>query len=195
MREDPKDTLESQQLQHAQDYFVVSSCKVWMKLLEEFPLENNFLPEPLVMWNSLEENNLNPGAKEILDFVDQKSVLGIYEFLFNVCNLTRFLIRYLLNILGATCKDLLETFENVDILGDLLELIQKNFIYRVGVVQTRFVSKNNLKPWVLRSFDLKRKHHEAMTSVDVKFASKNYGDSNEVSKSADKIGKKKAQNM
>ena len=91
MREDPKDSLESQQLQHAQDYFVVSSCKVWMKLLQEFPLENNFLPEPLVMWNnSLEENDLNPGAKEVFEFVDQKSVLGMYKsFLCNVFVISR----------------------------------------------------------------------------------------------------------
>ena len=86
---------------------------------------------------------------------------------------------------------MLETFKNVDILEDLLDLIQKNFIFRVGVVQTRFVSKNNLKPWVLRSFDLKRRHHDAMTSENVKFASKNYEDtkSNAVSESVDKIGK------
>ena len=89
MREDPKETLESQQLQHAQDYFVVSSCKVWMKLLQEFPLENNFLPEPLVMWNSLEENDLNLGAKEIFEFVDQKSVLGIIR-VFPQCTMNIF---------------------------------------------------------------------------------------------------------
>ena len=98
---------------------------------------------------------------------------------------------------GATCKDMINTFQNVDILEDLLELIQKNFIFRVGVVRTRFVSKNNLKPWVLRSFDLKRRHHDAMTSEDVKFASKNYEDTktNAVSEGIDKIGKNEAHNM
>ena len=98
---------------------------------------------------------------------------------------------------GATCQDMISTFQNVDILEDLLELIQKNFIFRVGVVRTRFVSKNNLKPWVLRSFDLKRRHHDAMTSEDVKFASKNYEDTktNAVSEGIDKIGKNEAHNM
>ena len=34
--------------------------------------------------------------------------------------------------------------------------MQRNLIFRVGVLDTRFVSYKNVKPWILRTFDLKR---------------------------------------
>ena len=129
MREDPKESLEAQQLQHAQDYFVVSSCKVWMKLLEQLPTQNELIYEPII--NGVENDAMDYDLKPIYEFIDEKLVYG------------------------AKCQDLINNFKN-DLLTKIEILMQRNLIFRVGVLDTRFVSYKNVKPWILRTFDLKR---------------------------------------
>ena len=129
MREDPKESLEAQQLQHAQDNFVVSSCKVWMKLLKQLPTQNELIYEPII--NGVENDAMDYDLKPIYEFIDEKLVYG------------------------AKCQDLINYFKN-DLLTKIEILMQRNLIFRVGVLDTRFVSYKNVKPWILRTFDLKR---------------------------------------
>ena len=47
-------------------------------------------------------------------------------------------------------------------MDELKELIQLNQVFRVGIVKTRFVTEKFSNPWLLHSFDIKRRHREAV---------------------------------
>ena len=64
---------------------------------------------------------------------------------------------------GATIEELnLKGFQA----ENLKKLMQEKMILRVGIVKSRFVSKNHCQPWLLHSFDIKRKDRENVESVD-----------------------------
>ena len=64
-------------------------------------------------------------------------------------------------ILGATISDINERFPQIPV-DELKELIQLNQVFRVGIVKTRFVTEKFSNPWLLHSFDIKRRHREAV---------------------------------
>ena len=167
-------------MQHAQDYFVVSSCKILIKLSEKFPEKKKFVYEPVIQ--DTENELVLDEEKEMLSWDNSNQVITL---IFNYINEK--------SVYGATSQDLKNKFdsqenENFDNLLEIVEkLLEKNLIFRVGVVQTRFVSKNHLKPWILKSFDLKRRHQE--NAGNIKFACKDYDQAktNEIAKSVDNI--------
>ena len=117
-----------------QDYFVVSSCKVWMKLLEPLPQKKDVSFEAII--KEVDQKSIKANLKRVYDFIEEKSFDG------------------------ATCGDLTKAFKYDTVLKQLEELIDQHYVFRVGIIQTRFVTKAHIKPWVLKSFDLKRTDRE-----------------------------------
>ena len=113
---------------------MVSSCKVWMKLLEPLPQKNDVSFEAIIKEN--DQKSMNADLKRVYDFIEEKSFDG------------------------ATCGELTEAFKYDTVLKQLQELIDLHYVFRVGIIQTRFVTKAHIKPWVLKSFDLKRTDRE-----------------------------------
>ena len=113
---------------------MVSSCKVWMKLLEPLPQKNDVSFEAII--KEVDQKSMKADLKQVYDFIEEKSFDG------------------------ATCGELTEAFKYDTVLKQLQELIDLHYVFRVGIIQTRFVTKAHIKPWVLKSFDLKRTDRE-----------------------------------
>ena len=105
-----------------------------MKLLEPLPQKNDVSFEAII--KEVDQKSIKADLKRVYDFIEEKS----FE--------------------GATCADLTENFKYNTVLKQLQELIDQHYVFRVGIIQTRFVTKAHIKPWVLKSFDLKRTDRE-----------------------------------
>ena len=114
---------------------MVSSCKVWMKLLEPLPQKNDVSFEAIIKEVD-DQKSIKANLKRVYDFIEEKSFDG------------------------ATCEDIKKKFKYDTVLKQLQELIDQHYVFRVGIIQTRFVTKTHIKPWVLKSFDLKRTERE-----------------------------------
>ena len=51
---------------------------------------------------------------------------------------------------------------------ELKKLIQLNQVFRVGIVKTRFVTEKFSNPWLLHSFDIKKRHREELRATTEK---------------------------
>ena len=120
-------------LQHSYDYFVVASCKISVQMGKNFQMVTKLDTSSKVDLLDEFPDNINP----ILLFINDKGSLG------------------------ASVSDLLEKFGSKDAIYECLDkFLNEKLVYRVGVVEPRFVSSRNCKPWFLHSFDIKRFHRE-----------------------------------
>ena len=55
---------------------------------------------------------------------------------------------------------------DINDLNQLVNLLEKEYVLRVGIVNTRFVAQKYCKPWLLHSYDLKCKTHQWKSNVD-----------------------------
>ena len=60
-------------------------------------------------------------------------------------------------------------------MDELKKLIQLNQVFRVGIVKTRFVTEKFSNPWLLHSFDIKKRHREELR-VNNDLGAENYSD-------------------
>ena len=62
-------------------------------------------------------------------------------------------------VLGAKIQDIQD-------LPMLEQLLEQQFVLRVGIVTTRFVTAKNAKSWLLHSYDMKAKTHQYKSNID-----------------------------
>ena len=120
-------------LQHTYDYFVVASCEISVGLNEKVEYQSH-LDIPNITCRPIVKEEL-PNA--LARFIHSKGHFG------------------------AKIQELTQEFKGAkELVRDLKLLMENDDILRLGVVETRFVSRKHCQPWLLRSFDLKRYQKE-----------------------------------
>lgn len=126
---------------------MVASCKISLQLLKDLGHISHI-------------SNLNIKAIKHLPFDQHDS--DLYRFIKSKGNA------------GATASEINDLWGTEGFIGQsrrsftgaLEDLLEQQYVLRVGIVNTRFVAQKHSKPWLLHSYDLKAKTHQFKSNLD-----------------------------
>uniref|UniRef100_A0A1B6C3M8 GTF3C1 extended winged-helix domain-containing protein n=2 Tax=Clastoptera arizonana TaxID=38151 RepID=A0A1B6C3M8_9HEMI len=183
IREECDGNLQQKELQHAHDFFVVNSTKVFCSLASKEqsgeptgPQRNELPPSFTPLENSIVEKVLSD-IKRRATFTVKFDQISEETEVASTNNISTTLAHELIDFIrntkeiGASIKDIREKYGMKSEIFELLSTLEeKQVLLRCGVITTRYVYKAFTKPWLVKSYNMKqleRKSLRETTEVEV----------------------------
>lgn len=202
IREECDNPIEQHELQHAHDYFVVNSAKIYCSAKRDKSCENS--EEVRVV--STELCSLPNKVKEIISRLKRTCMLPSkdtidpnLESVVNETNMDPLLVEGLVKLarerkeIGVSIKEIRDCFGGGHEVAKVISsLVERHILLRSGVTSTRYIHYLHVRPWIVKSYSVQRSERCSVTPTNVIAMELSETEGSEIQK--DNLEEKRAEN-